>query len=420
MTRTMNRLSARAVSTVTKPGLIADGGGLYLQVSPAVTKSWVFRYTGDKTDRQGNPKRGLKDMGLGPLHTTTLSEAREIAAECRKLVRDGIDPIERRKALKLADRLADAKAMTFEQCAEAYIDAHKGSWKNAKHASQWPNTLKQYVYPVLGTLPVNAIDTGLVLKVLEPIWNTKTETASRIRGRIETVLDWATVRNHRQGENPARWRGHLDKTLPNQSKVRKVKHHAALPYEAIGGFVATLRKTESVSALALEFIILTATRTSEAIGAKWDEFDLDNGIWIIPGDRMKTGIEHRVPLSAPALSIIENMPRIDGSDYVFPGGRHKRPLSNMACLKLLERMGHSDITVHGFRSTFRDWAAEQTAYPREVAERALAHSVRDKVEAAYQRRDLFDKRHQLMKAWADYCAIDQKQSGNVTPIRGNY
>ena len=419
MTRKINRLSARSVSTATKPGLLADGGGLYLQVGSVGTKSWIFRYTGDKVDKDGNPKRGLKDMGIGPLHTISLSEARELATDCRKQVRDGIDPIEWRKALKLSEQLDSAKAMTFEQCALAFIDAHKAGWKNAKHIDQWRNTLIQYVYPIVGKLPVSAVDTGLVLKVIEPIWATKTETASRIRGRIENILDWAKVRNYREGENPARWRGHLDKTLPKQSKVQKITHHSALPYENLGSFMVNLRKITGISASGLEFLILTATRTGEVIGAKWNEIDLDNAIWIIPAERMKAEKEHRVPLSERAVLILKNLPRIVGSDYVFPGRGRGRPLSNMAFLQLLKRMGRSDITAHGFRSTFRDWAAEQTAFPREVLEHALAHLLKDKAEAAYQRRDLFDKRRQLMGAWSDYCAVEGNLDGNVTLIRGN-
>ena len=302
----------------------------------------------------------------------------------------------------MSEREEDARALTFEQCATAYIEAHRDGWKNLKHASQWQNTLKQYAYPVFGPLPVRSIDTGLVLKVIEPIWKTKTETASRVRGRIENILDWATVRGYRQGENPARWRGHLDKTLPKRSKVQKVNHHPAMPYESIGPFMKALRSRSDLSASALEFIILTAARTGEVLGAIWSEFDLNNGIWTIPAERMKADAEHRVPLSDAALSIVMQLTRIEGNDFIFPGGKPGRPLSNMACLKLLERMGNNDITVHGFRSTFRDWAAEQTAFPREVAERALAHTLSDKTEAAYQRRDLFDKRRQLMAAWSEF------------------
>jgi integrase len=412
MPRTINRLSARTITATTKPGLIADGGGLYLQTSPAGTKSWIYRFA-----RNGK----TRDMGLGPVYTVTLSSAREAAAACRSFVRDGLDPIERRRTLKLAELAADAKTLTFEQCANAYIEAQQSGWRNAKHADQWQNTLKQYAYPVFGSLPVSAIDTGLVLEVLEPIWKTKTETASRVRGRIENILDWASVHNHRQGENPARWRGHLDKTLPERAKVQKVVHHPALDYEDIGSFMAALRERTELSARALELLILTATRTIEVLGAEWNEFDFEAGVWVIPAGRMKGGIEHRVPLSDAALAILKDLPRLEGNDHVFPGMKRARPLSNMACLKLLDRMGHGDITGHGFRSTFRDWAGEQTAFPREVAEHALAHKLKDKAEAAYQRRDFFDKRAMLMRAWSDYCSIGASErggaAGKVVPIR---
>jgi integrase len=408
MARTIHRLSARVVATASTPGLMADGGGLYLQVSRQGTKSWIYRFTMNGKTR---------DMGVGPLHTVSLSEARAKAAECRKLARDGIDPIARRIALRQAKNAANAKALTFEQCAAAYIDVHKAGWTNAKHVQQWGNTLKKYAFPVFGNLPVDAVDTGLVLKVLEPIWKTKTETANRVRGRVENILDWATVRNYRHGENPARWRGHLDKTLPKRSKVQKPKHFPALPYEKIGSFMTALRQQTGTGSRALEMIILTATRTSETIGAKWDEFDLKKGVWNIPGVRMKNGEEHIIPLSSAALAVLNDLPRIDGSEFVFPGMRRGRPIYDMTCLNLVKNMGYEDITVHGFRSSFRDWAAEQTAFPREVAERALAHTNRDKVEAAYQRTTLFDKRRKLMKAWADYCAIDTSQRDNVTPIR---
>lgn len=356
-------------------------------------------------------------MGLGAFHTVSLAEARDAAQHCRKLLRDRIDPIEQRKRELLKARTATAKVMTFMECADAYINAHEAGWRNAKHASQWRNTLRQYAYPIFGDLPVSAVDTGLVLKVLEPIWRTKTETASRVRGRIESVLDWATVRNLREGENPARWRGHLDKALPKPAKVRKVAHHAALPYDAMGDFMTVLRARAEVSARGLEFLILTAARTGEVIGAKWGEIDLEKGIWVIPAERMKARVEHRVPLSGATLSILKDIPKVSGSDYVFPGARQGRPVSNMVFLQLLKRMRYEDITAHGFRSTFRDWAAERTAYPREVAERALAHTTKDKTEAAYQRGDLFEKRRHLMEAWAAFCGEEVGAANNVTPLR---
>ena len=306
--------------------------------------------------------------------------------------------------------------MTFAACAERYIASHKVGWRNPKHAAQWPATLGTYVYPVFGSLPVQAVDVGLVMKAIEPIWVQKPETAGRVRGRIERVLDWATARGYRQGENPARWRGHLENLLPKKSKVRRVEHHAALPYVEIGAFMAELRQQEGVPARALEFAILTAARTGEVIGAKWDEIDLDERLWTVPAERMKAGKEHRVPLSDVALAIVEERRKIQQDDHIFPGGKAGRPISNMAMLMLLRRMGRGDLTAHGFRSSFRDWAAERTTFPAEVAEMALAHTVSDKVEAAYRRGDLFQKRRYLMEAWAKFCAT-VKASGQAAPIR---
>src|SRR6516225_5677194 len=394
MGRHVEKLSALAISRGKTRGYLGDGGGLYLQISAAGSKSWVFRF---------KDHGRLREMGLGPLHTVGLADARKRAAVCRQMRLDGTDPIAVKKAGKLKAKLEAARAMTFQQCAEAYIDDHKAGWQNAKHAAQWSSTLKTYAYPVFGALPVQAVDVALIAKVLEPIWTTKTETASRLRGRIERVLDWATVRGHCQGDNPARWRGHLDQLLPARSRVRKVQHHAALAYAEVGQFMADLRGQDTTSALALEFLILTATRTSEVIGATWSEADLDAAVWTIPAERMKAKKEHRVPLSKPALAILKRLYKHRAGEFVFMGARPGKPLSNMALLMLLERLGRSDLTVHGFRSTFRDWAAERTNFPREVAEHALAHSLPDKVEAAYQRGDLFEKRRRLMAEWARYC-----------------
>jgi integrase len=354
-----------------------------------------------------------REMGLGPLHIVTLAEAREKSREARKLRHEGIDPIESRKAERAEERLAAATAVTFKECAERYIEAHKAGWRNPKQAAQWPSTLATYAYPVFGDLPVQAVDVGLVTKALEPIWQTKPETASRVRGRIESILDWATVRGYRKGENPARWRGHLDKLLPARAKVRKVEHHRALPYAEMRSFVAALREQEGVASRALEFLILTAARTGEVIGAKWDEIDLTERLWTVPATRMKAGKEHRVPLSGAALVIVEKMAAIHHDDFVFPGGRARRPLSNMSMLMTLRRMGRGDLTVHGFRSSFADWCAEQTALASEVREMALAHAVGDKVEAAYRRGDLFAKRRQLAEAWARFCDGD---SGEVVAL----
>jgi len=376
--------------------MYADGAGLYLQISGdgerVIAKSWIYRFT----------LRGrTREMGLGSATTFGLAEARTKAKECRQLLYDGIDPIDARKVEKARSVLETARAMTFKECAEKYIAAHKAGWRNAKHASQWNATLRTYAEPVIGKLAVQSIDTALVMKVLEPIWSTKSETAGRLRGRIEAILDWATVRGFRAGDNPARWRGHLDKLLPSKAKLRKVKHHAALPYADLPTFMAQLRKEEGVAARALEFLILTAARTGEVIGTMPSE--IDGEIWTIPVERMKAGKEHRVPLSKPALALLKKMAA--DSVFVFPGGKIGKPLSNMAMLKLLERMGYPELTAHGFRSTFRDWAAECTTYPSEVAEIALAHAIDNKVEAAYRRGDLFNKRIALMNDWAEFCTI---------------
>ncbi len=354
-------------------------------------------------------------MGLGPADLYSLAEARQKALEARKLVAEGVDPIEARQAKRTAAAVDAAKGMTFRACAEAYINAHRSGWRNPKHAAQWPATLGAYAYPHFGSLPVQAVDVGLVMKAVEPIWTEKPETASRVRGRIESVLDWATARGYRQGENPARWRGHLENLLPPRSKVRRVEHHAALPYGEIAAFMAELRQQEGVGARALEFAILTAASTGEVIGARWDEINVAERLWIVPADRMKAGKEHRAPLSDAALAIVEKMAAIRQGDHVFPGSKAERPISNMAMLMLLRRMGRGDLTAHGFRSTFRDWAAEATNFPAEVAEMALAHTVGDKLEAAYRRGDLFEKRREIMAAWANF--IDHDKSATVVPMR---
>lgn len=394
MARGIQKLSALQVDRTKKPGYYADGGGLYLQVTASGAKSWLFRFM---------LMSKAREMGLGSLRSLSLADARTAAADCRKQLMAGVDPIEARKTARAAANVAASRAFTFEQCANAYIDSHRAGWKNAKHADQWKNTLATYAFPVFGQLPVAAVDTSLVMKALNPIWTTKTETASRVRGRIESVIDWATTIGYRQGENPARWRGHLQNLLAKPSKIKKVEHHAALPYAEIGAFIAELRTQEGFAAKALEFCILTAARTNEVIGAQWPEFDLKAGTWIIPAGRMKAEREHRVPLPDRAIEILRNLNKQRLGAYVFPGLKVGKPLSNMAMLAVLERMKRDDLTVHGFRSTFRDWAAEQTNYPREVAEMALAHTVGDKVEAAYRRGDLFEKRRLIMADWARYC-----------------
>ena len=309
-----------------------------------------------------------------------------------------------------------ARAITFDECAEAFIAAHSAAWRNQKHVAQWKATLRTYVSPVFGSLPVQAVDVALVMKVLEPIWTTKPETAARIRGRIESVLNWAKARGYRAGENPAQWRGHLDKLLPARSKIAKVKHHAALRYDQIAQFIDALRRRDGVAPLALEFAILTAARTGEVIGARWSEIDLSAKLWTVPAARMKSGREHRVPLSAGALAVLNKLGRSGPGDFVF-AGRNGRPLSNMAFLMLLRRMGYNKLTAHGFRSTFRDWAAECTNFQAEVAEAALGHVVGDKVEGAYRRGDFFEKRGRLMEAWEKF-ATKAKDDGVILSLRG--
>jgi integrase len=407
--RGIDKLTTIQVRNAKRRGLYGDGGGLFLQVSQGGTKSWVFRFKEDGR---------LRVMGLGPVHTIGLAEAREKARECRKLRLDRIDPIEHRRAKRTAAKLEAANTMTFKECAEAYIAAHRAGWRSDKHAAQWTNTLETYAYRHFGDLPVQAIDLGLVMKAIEPVWKQKPETASRVRGRIESVLDWATVREYRRGDNPARWRGHLENLLPKKSKVRHVKHHAALPYDEIGAFMVELRQQENVGARALEFAILTVARTGEVLGAKWNDINIAERLWAIPAERMKTGKEHRVPLSDAAMAILDEMKAIRLSEYVFPGVRRGRPLSNMAMLVAMRRMGRGEVTGHGFRSTFRDWCAERTNFPSEIAEMALAHVVGNKVEAAYRRGDLFQKRRQLAEAWATFCDLPAA-SGEVVPLRAS-
>jgi integrase len=415
--RTIGKLTALKVEKAKEAGMYGDGGGLYLRVTEDGAKNWVFRFM-----LNGKPR----SMGLGPLSLYGLQEARGRALDARRLRHEGVDPINTRRATRLRERLEAAKAMTFKQCAEAYIGSHRAGWRNAKHAGQWDATLATYAYPAMGALPVQSIDTGLVLKVLEPIWTAKSETAGRVRGRIEAILDWAKAREYRTGENPARWRGHLDKLLPARSKLAKVQHHAALPYAELAGFLDGLRAQEGVAARALEFAILTAARTGEIIGAKWPELNLTEKTWTVPAGRMKAGKEHRVPLSPHALAILKGMDDLRrdrdqpvvSDAFVFPGGKAGKPLSNMTFLMLLRRMGRGDLTAHGFRSTFRTWAAERTKFPREIAETALAHTVGDDTERAYQRGELLEKRRRLMDAWADFCAKPPAGS-NVVSLRAS-
>jgi integrase len=433
----LKRLSQTFVDKRTTPGLYSDGNGLYLQITAGtanteeeyVTKSWIFRYAVGS----GEEKRERK-MGLGAYPLVSLAMAREMAIECSLKRLRGIDPLEEREAQKRTKAVATAKAITFEKAAELYIAAHRAGWRSVKHASQWPSSLKTYAYPVFGELAVRDIDTGMVMRVLEPIWTTKTETASRVRGRIEAILDWARVNGYREGENPARWSGHLDHLLPARGKVRKVKPQPALPHAQMPAFMAELRTRTGTSVRCLEFTILTAARRIETIGATWDEIDFDERVWTVPPERMKGFREHRVPLSDAAIAVVEHMRSLRQSDYVFPGDRAGKPLDHMAMLGALHRMNlhrekaglprwvdpkenNEDVVPHGFRSTFRDWIAEKTNFQSDLAEAALAHVKGDKVEAAYQRGTMFEKRRDLMDAWAAYCA---QPAGDAKVLRPHF
>ncbi|HVX56366.1 MAG TPA: integrase arm-type DNA-binding domain-containing protein, partial [Candidatus Saccharimonadales bacterium] len=402
-------LTAIQVTKATKPGRYGDGHGLYLQITHGGGKSWLLRY------ERGGRERW---MGLGPLHTVGLKDARERARKARQQLIDGVDPLEAKRAAKSAQALAAARLLTFQEAAEQYFNTHEKKWRNAKHRAQFISTLRMYAFPVLGPLSVASIDLPLVLKVLEPIWANKTETASRVRSRIEAVLEFATVRGFRAGENPARWRGRLEHVLPAPGRIAKPQHHPALPYAELPEFMQALRLREGVAARALEFLILTAARTGEVIGATWEEIDFNAKAWTVPAGRIKGGKEHRVPLSEATLGLLGSLPREDGNPFVFIGPP-TTGLSNMAMASVLDRMGRPDITVHGFRSTFRDWAAEQTSFPNHVVEMALAHVIGNKVEAAYRRGDLFEKRRRLMIDWTRYCTTVLRTHGDVIPMKSS-
>jgi len=393
----MGKLNTKQIENLSEPGTYEDGDGLRLVVKASGKKSWVLRF-------QLAGKR--REMGLGGFPDVKLKDARSEAVTQRQLLQKKIDPLAEREATRLAVAKAvlteQAKAITFKSVALDYIAAHRSGWKNAKHAQQWENTLTTYAYPVLENLSAKEVTTEHVLKVLTPIWQVKPETASRVRNRMEMVLDAAKVRGLREGENPARWRGHLDKLLPPRSKVKTVVHHPALPWVEMPAFMKEISKHDELSYKAMHLTILTACRTNEVLGATWDEFDLEKGVWKIPPHRMKAAKEHRVPLSQAALDLLNGLIRIRGNSHIFPGAREGKHLSNMSMLMGLRRMGRTDLTMHGFRSTFRDWAAESTQYPREVCELALAHVRQDKVEAAYFRGDLFEKRQAMMSDWAAF------------------
>jgi integrase len=381
MGKQVNKLSARAVATVSKPGRHSDGGGLYLNVTESGAKSWLFMY------KVAGRRR---EMGLGPARDVPLARARERAVDARRHLLAGRDPLAMR---------AKRQTMTFGEAAEALLESMSPSWRNAKHRAQWVMTLRVYGAP-LAKLPVTDVMTDDVLRVLKPLWFAKAETASRLRGRIERVLDFAKARGVRSGENPARWRGHLDAILPKRPKLTR-GHHKAMPFADVPGFMDALREMEGVAPKALKFTILTAARSGEVLGARWDEIDLDAKLWTVPATRMKGAREHRVPLSGHAVAIVKEMAKVRTSDFVFPGLKPGKPLSGME--KLLRR-AKADVTVHGYRSAFRDWAGERTSFPREIAEAALGHLVGDAVERAYRRGDALDKRRKLMDAWASFCS----------------
>ena len=385
----MGNLTARTVETLKEVGRHSDGDNLYLVVSESGARRWTFFY------RFGGKR---KEMGLGSASSgqVSLLEARKKALAARKLIQDGIDPL----TDKEAQRRFRAVIPTFGAFADEYIAMHRSKFRNVKHAAQWQSTIETYC-KAISSKPVNTIDTEAVLKVLQPIWTRIPETASRVRGRIENILDAARVRDLYQGENPARWRGHLKSVLPARQRLTR-GHHAALPYHALPAFLVELREKQVGSALALEFCILTATRTSETLNANWKEFDLAKSVWTIPAVRMKAGHEHRIPLSARAIEILNSLSPLPHNEYVFAGNAQGKPLSNMAMNVLLKRMSKTGLTVHGFRSTFRDWASEQTSFPHETCEHALAHRISDKAEAAYRRGDQFEKRRKLMEAWAAF------------------
>ena len=409
MPRKAKELSALEVGRLKTPGLHFVGvvAGLALQVTPSGARSWILRTT------VGSKRR---DIGLGGFPDVSLAGAREAARSTRAKIKEGIDPVAERQAARSTLASALASARTFQQAAEAYIRAHEAGWKNSKHVAQWTTTLETYAYPIIGSLHVSDIATQHVVSVLEPIWSTKTETASRLRGRIESVLAWARVQGFREGENPARWKGHLDHILPARSKVQRTKHHAARDYRRISSFMAALRGVPGTGARALEFAILCASRSGEVRGATWKEIDLEAGTWTVPAERMKAEREHRIPLSPAALDLLRRQERMAETDLIFPSTKLS-PLSDMTLTAVIRRMQEASgqwadsngkiITAHGFRSTFRDWAGETTPYPREVIEHALAHQLADKAEAAYARGTLFEKRRLLMNDWAGYCFTER-------------
>eukprot|EP00697_Spironema_sp_BW2_P004815 gnl/Spiro4/16526_TR8900_c0_g1_i1.p1 gnl/Spiro4/16526_TR8900_c0_g1~~gnl/Spiro4/16526_TR8900_c0_g1_i1.p1 ORF type:complete len:414 (-),score=-5.47 gnl/Spiro4/16526_TR8900_c0_g1_i1:1556-2797(-) len=408
MARLTSKLTALTVQKLKEPGLYNDGGGLYLKIGPTGGKSWVFRYKVNKKPHF---------LGLGPIALVSLQEAREITIAHRKSILRGEDPLQQRQRSKVEQLLEQARTKTFDQCFEEFFVQKAEGLRNPKHRAQWRSTMSEYVSPVIGKIPVQEIDVPVIRKVLDPIWTEIPETANRVRNRIEQVLDWAAANTYRKGDNPSRWVGHLDKIYPKRSeKFAPKKNFASLHYQEVGSFLADLRKRNGISHRALEFLILTAARTSEALGAKWSEIDLTNRIWTIPPERMKAGKSHRVPLSPRTIEILQSMPRVEGSEYVFSGFKERKHLSNMALLKVIKDEMNFKVTTHGFRSTFSTWAREKTATPRDVVEMCLAHKIESAVEAAYMRGDLFMKRLALMDQWAKFCDTPMK-AGTVIDIQ---
>jgi integrase len=392
------RLSPLKINSLREAGRFPDGAGLYLQVRSPTNRSWIFRYMMDGRARW----MGLGDIGLGAGDGVKLAQARIMAADARKLIAAGIDPIDHRKQAVEARKQASA-VKSFAEAADLFIQTNRAGWRNPKHAEQWYSTLATHVYPAFGKKRASLVDTSDVLAALTPIWTSTPETASRVRGRIERIIDFTKAQGWFLGENPARWKGHLANVLPKKTKIKKVVHHAALPWLEMPSFMQNLKTERGIGARAFEFLILTAARTGEVVAARWTEIDLEQRLWVIPAERMKAEREHRIPLSAAALSILHQMkPHQRDDGYVFPGGKKSGHLSNMAFLMLLRRMNRSDLTGHGFRSTFRDWCGDYAKCRREVAEAALAHVVRNKSEAAYARTDYLEERKSLMDAWANY------------------
>lgn len=406
--RDRNRLTDRSIRSAA-PGFHGDGSNLWLRVQPSGSRGWVLRY---------RLAGKAHNMGLGPYPDVSLADARAVAAECRRLIREGIDPIANRRTARAAAKVAAGR--TFREVAAEFIKTNRKRWSNPKHAAQWTSTLETYAYPAIGDLSVAEISLPEVLAVLRPIWETKTETASRVRGRVESVIDFATVHGWRTAPNPARWAGFLDQVLPERSKVAPVVHHAALPWRDIPDFWRALQSLKGPAAIALRWSILTACRSGEARGARWREIDLTENVWTIPAARMKAKKEHRVPLVPAMLQILAEVRPFAGTvdSLVFPGQKPRSPLSDAAVSKVLDRLGRSDVTVHGFRSTFREWAAEATSAPREIAEAALAHTNKDKVEAAYLRGDHFDRRRAMMAAWCAYATGEPQEFGEVPAVPG--